>query len=238
MSTRATADTHTAVPVHLGIIMDGNGRWALKRNLARTDGHRAGFDTAKRIVLAAERVGIEYLSLYTFSTENWRRTPDEVKFLMNLLGTALRNEYDFYRENRIRLVHSGDIAGLPGAIRKEIRRVEEDTVQFDGITVNVAVNYGGRDEIVRAVKKWHDAGGNGNLTTDALHDYLDRPDIPDPDLIVRTGGELRLSNFLLWECAYSELFFSQKLWPDWDEEDLLNAVRDFQRRRRNFGGDR
>jgi undecaprenyl diphosphate synthase len=238
MSTHAAAEELTTLPRHLGIIMDGNGRWALNRNLARTDGHRAGFDTAKRIVLAAERAGIRYLSLYTFSTENWRRARDEVKFLLNLLGTALKNEYDFYRENGIRLVHSGDIDGLPAAIRREITRVEEDTARFDGITVNVAVNYGGRDEIVRAVKKWHAAGGNGDLTTDALQDYLDRPDIPDPDLIVRTGGELRLSNFLLWECAYSELFFSHKLWPDWDEEDLHNAIQEYQRRRRNFGGDR
>lgn len=236
MSTHATAERATTLPVHMGIIMDGNGRWAEKRSLPRTDGHRAGFETAKRIVLAAERAGVRYLSLYTFSTENWRRTPEEVKFLMNLLGSALRNEYDFYRRNRVRLVHSGDVAGLPGTIRREIARVEEDTAEFDGITVNVAVNYGGRDEIVRAVRKWHAAGGNGDLTADALHEYLDRPDIPDPDMIIRTGGELRLSNFLLWECAYSELFFSQKLWPDWNEEDLMNALDDYQRRRRNFGG--
>lgn len=238
MSMHATAEELTTVPRHLGIIMDGNGRWAIGRNLARTEGHRAGFQAAKRIVPAAERAGIRYLSLYTFSTENWRRTPDEVKFLMNLLGNALRNEYDFYRDNRIRLVHSGDVEGLPAAIRREISRVEKDTADFDGITVNVAVNYGGRDEIIRAVKKWHAAGGNGDLTSDALHAHLDRPDIPDPDLIVRTGGELRLSNFLLWECAYSELFFSRKLWPDWNEEDLLSAVQEYQKRRRNFGGDR
>ncbi len=238
MSSHATAEQRTTVPRHMGIIMDGNGRWALKRNLARTEGHRAGFEAAKRIVPAAERAGIEYLSLYTFSTENWRRTPEEVKFLMNLLGSALRNEYDFYRRNRIRLVHSGDIAKLPPAIRTEINRVEKDTADFEGITVNVAVNYGGRDEIIRAVRKWHESGGDGDLTAAALHDHLDRPDIPDPDLIIRTGGQLRLSNFLLWECAYSELFFSQKLWPDWDEEDLMNAIDDFRRRRRSFGGDR
>lgn len=224
-------------PRHIGIIMDGNGRWAVQRNLRRTKGHREGIEAAKRVVLAAIDLGVEYLSLYAFSTENWRRAEDEVSFIMGLVARNLRDQYDFYRENRIRLHHSGDIENLPPEVRSEIKAVTEDTVGNDRINVNLAVNYGGRNEIVRAVNRWlQEEGPQAWIDEEQLAAHLDLPIFPDPDLIIRTGGEKRTSNFLLWESAYAELHFSDRLWPDWEKEDLLEAVRDYGRRKRNFGG--
>ena len=230
-----------AVPVHVGIIMDGNGRWAQQRNIVRSAGHREGLKAAKRIVRAASEIGIGYLTLYTFSTENWKRTVGEVGFLMKLIAQNLKKEYDFYRDNRIRVVHSGNLDMLPPIVQKEIQDVTQDTARFDRLVVNLAINYGGRDEIVRSVNRWlHSHNGNLSQTVElsegALHDFLDRPDIPDPDLIIRTGGEQRLSNFLLWESAYSEYYFSRKLWPDWAAEDLFEAVEAYTGRNRKYGG--
>jgi undecaprenyl diphosphate synthase len=221
--------------------MDGNGRWAQKRGLARTEGHRRGLETAKRIVKYAEEIGIKYLSLYSFSTENWKRAEDEVKFLMFLIRDHLMRELDFYRENGIRVVHSGDIEGLPLDIREILNEVMRDTAGFNKMTVNLAINYGGRDEVVRAVNRVfarRRASGDGSIvvTDQDLSEALDRPEMPDPDLIVRTAGELRISNFLLWESAYAELYFSEKYWPDWTEEDLRDAVVAFSSRGRRFGG--
>lgn len=223
------------LPVHAGIIMDGSGRWATARGLPRTEGHREGLSTAKKIIRAAEDLGIRCLSLYTFSTENWKRTQEEVSFLMSLISRHLRSEFDFYRKNHIRIVHSGDLAGLPVDVQAAIRSVVEDTRSYSGIIVNLAINYGGRDEIVRAVKKLIDAEER-DVSEDRLRGYMDTPDIPDPDLIIRTGGDVRISNFLLWESAYAELYFSQKLWPDWTEEDLKTAVASYSGRERRFGG--
>ncbi len=224
------------IPRHVGIIMDGNGRWATSRKLARHKGHQEGLTAAKRTVRAARELGIEYLSLYTFSTENWKRAEEEVSFLMGLIKTHLRREYDFYRDNQVRVVHSGDIAGLPEDLQDEIRRVQHDTAGFDGIRVNLAINYGGRDEIVRSVNRWlHNGRGNSDLSSEALRSHLDLPDWPEPDLLIRTGGERRLSNFLLWECAYSELIFSDILWPDFAAQHLGDAVRDYAGRERRFG---
>lgn len=229
------------VPTHVGIIMDGNGRWATSRNLPRTSGHQEGLEAAKRVVRAAADSGVRYLSLFAFSTENWNRTADEVKFLMGLVTGYLRKEFPFYQEVGVRVVHSGNVKRLPRAVQRELSAVMEDTEQFDRIIVNLALNYGGRDEIIRAVNRFlagrHEgATGAPRMTEDSLRKHLDLPQIPDPDLIIRTGGERRLSNFLLWECAYSELYFSNKLWPDWDRGDLLEAVRDYGCRTRNFGG--
>ena len=236
---RPGEDAAPPVPRHVGIIMDGNGRWATRRGLPRTRGHRQGVQAAKRVTLEAINLGIEHLTLYAFSSENWRRSRREVTFLMALLGRHLRREDDFYRNNNIRVVHVGDIAGLPAEVRREIGRVTAETADNSSITVNLAVNYGGRDEIVRAVNRWIDAGnaGSGRHMDEAdLQTHLDLRDAPDPDLIIRTGGEQRLSNFLLWECAYAELYFSRHLWPDWTGEDLRWAIEDFQARKRNFGG--
>jgi len=227
------------VPRHVGIIMDGNGRWATMRNMRRTRGHREGVEAAKRVVLEAISLGIEYLSLYAFSTENWRRTEEEVSFIMGLVARNLRSQYDFYRENSVRVCHSGNLDGLPPEVRSEIHAVASETLNNKAITVNLAVNYGGRDEIVRAVNRWIQSGvTNGSAVLDEarVHEHLDLPQIPDPDLVIRTGGEKRISNFLLWESAYAELFFSDRLWPEWNGDDLRDAIDDFRRRKRNFGG--
>ncbi|HOX13859.1 MAG TPA: polyprenyl diphosphate synthase [Spirochaetia bacterium] len=224
-----------AVPAHAGIIMDGNGRWAKARGLPRTEGHREGLRVAKRIIRAAEDLGIRYLSLYTFSTENWKRAAEEVSFLMSLITRHLRSEFDFYRDNHIRIVHSGDAAGLPEDVREAIRSVMADTSGYDGITVNLAINYGGRDEIVRAARKLL-RGGAVDVSEDGFRAFLDAPDLPDPDLVIRTGGDMRLSNFLLWESAYAELYYSEKLWPDWSEGDLIKAVDSYSCRERRYGG--
>jgi undecaprenyl diphosphate synthase len=224
------------LPRHVGIIMDGNGRWALKRKKPRFKGHVEGLEAAKRVVQTASAIGLRYLSVFAFSTENWRRTEKEVNYLMFLVKKHLKKEYAFYRANRIRLVHSGDIEKLPKAIAGDIIDIVRDTAGFDGMTLNIALNYGGRDEILRAIAKSLLTGRGGKpLTEKTLARFLDQPNFPDPDLIIRTGGEKRLSNFLLWQGAYAELYFSDKLWPDWSGDDLIEAIHDYQQRERRFG---
>jgi undecaprenyl diphosphate synthase len=233
----ATTVDYSRLPVHVGIIMDGNGRWASQRNLIRTQGHNEGLKAAKRVVKAASDLGIKYLTLYTFSTENWKRTADEVGFLMGLIKEFLIAELDFYRTNGIRIRHTGDLDGLPKDIAAEIRRVCVDTQHFTGLSVILAVNYGGRDEIVRSVKRLVSEGTQAkDIVESAITGHMDNPDVPDPDLIIRTAGEQRTSNFLLWEAAYAEYYFSGKLWPDWTEDDLAAAIADYQGRDRRFGG--
>jgi undecaprenyl diphosphate synthase len=228
------------LPVHVGIIMDGNGRWARARNQNRSEGHREGLRASKRIVRAAAEIGIPYLSLYTFSTENWKRAREEVSFLMGLVKQHLRKEYEFYRENGIRLRYSGNLNGLPKDVREDMLLAIEDTKDFNRLTVNLALNYGGRDEIIRAARRWLLAQkGNPNpevFTEEALSSCMDNPDIPDPDLIVRSAGETRISNFLIWESAYAEYYVSPKLWPDWDSADLYAALTEYQNRIRKYGG--
>jgi undecaprenyl diphosphate synthase len=238
MSLQSKID-NSGIPAHIGIIMDGNGRWARKRNQNRTQGHLEGLKTAKRIVKAASDMGIAYLTLYVFSTENWKRTAEEVGFIMGLVKRYLIEEMDFYRQNGIRIRYTGDFTGLPEDIGREIQKALESTKGFSGLQVILALNYGGRDEIRRAVERFIQDRGPGAVsavTEDSIGQYLDNPDIPDPDLIIRTAGEFRTSNFLLWEAAYSEYFISDILWPDWTEEDLRLAVLDFQKRERRFGG--
>jgi undecaprenyl diphosphate synthase len=223
--------------------MDGNGRWAKGRGMVRTQGHLEGLKAAKRVVKAASDAGISYLTLYTFSTENWKRTAEEVGFIMGLVKQYLRGELDFYRENRIRIRHAGDREGLPPDIRREIETACEDTRDFTGIQVILALNYGGRDEIVRAVNRaWklkssgEPAGESWRLGEGEIRQYLDNPDVPDPDLIIRTAGEFRTSNFLLWEGAYAEYYISDKFWPEWTERDLTLALQSYGKRERRFGG--
>ncbi|MCL1818356.1 MAG: polyprenyl diphosphate synthase [Spirochaetaceae bacterium] len=220
--------------------MDGNGRWARSRNLSRSEGHREGLQASKRVVRAAAAAGIPYLSLYTFSTENWKRAQEEVSFLMGLVKQYLRKEYEFYKENGIRLRYSGDLAGLPRDVQENMLLAMEDTKDFTRLTVNLALNYGGRDEIVRAARKWlaRQAGSPDpqGLTEDGLSACMDNPDLPDPDLIIRSAGETRISNFLIWEGAYAEYYFSPKLWPDWDSEDLSEALNAYSGRVRKYGG--
>ncbi|MDR0448543.1 MAG: di-trans,poly-cis-decaprenylcistransferase [Treponema sp.] len=225
------------IPEHIGIIMDGNGRWALARKEPRTKGHLAGLQAAKRVVKAAADLGIRYLTLYVFSTENWKRTAEEVSFVMGLIKQYLRSELDFYRENQIQLRHAGDMAGLSADIAAEIRDVCGETAENEKLQVIIALNYGGRDEIVRAVRRAALAGEDLSAITEAaIARYLDNPDIPDPDLIIRSAGEYRTSNFLLWEGAYAEYYSSPIFWPDWTEKDLFLAVETYQKRVRRFGG--
>ena len=228
-------------PAHVGIIMDGNGRWAQQRGLARNQGHTEGLKAAKRIVKAASDLGIKYLTLYVFSTENWKRTADEIGSIMVLLKQYLRSEFEFYKENHIRIRHAGDPNGLPPDIHAEITGAIEDTRDFNGMQVILAINYGGRDEIVRSIRRLISTrlpAGTGleNLSEQDVSSYLDNPDIPDPDLVIRSAGEYRISNFMLWEAAYSELYISQKMWPDWDKADLIDAMKNFMQRNRRFGG--
>jgi undecaprenyl diphosphate synthase len=246
LSPAAGLSSAVPLPRHVGIIMDGNGRWAQRRGLMRTQGHLEGLKAGKRIVKAASDMGISFLSLYVFSTENWKRTADEVGFIMGLVRQYLRAELNFSRENNIRVRHTGDLGGLPPDVAKDITDTCEDTKSFAGMQVIMALNYGGRDELRRSVQRLVDktlaaqkaAGSSGQpvITEEAIAGCLDNPDIPDPDLIIRTAGERRTSNFLLWESAYSELYFSDKLWPDWTDADLAEAIADFQRRDRRFGG--
>ena len=225
------------VPAHIGIIMDGNGRWAQKRGLVRTQGHLEGLKAAKRIVKAASDLGVKFLTLYAFSTENWKRASQEVSFIMGLVKQYLRAEFDFSRKNKIRVRHAGDITGLPDDIQKELTDSISDTKDFDGMQVILAINYGGRDEIARAFRRIAASGADMTKTGEKdIGAFLDNPDIPDPDLIIRSAGEYRTSNFLLWQGAYSEIYISQKLWPDWDKEDLETAVADFGGRERRYGG--
>ncbi|MDR1300981.1 MAG: di-trans,poly-cis-decaprenylcistransferase [Treponema sp.] len=236
------------LPRHIGIIMDGNGRWAQRKKQLRTQGHLEGLKTAKKIVKAASDLHIPFLTLYVFSTENWKRTAEEVGFIMGLVKQHLKAELDFYRENRIRIRHTGDPGGLPADIVRELREASEDTRSFDGLQVILALNYGGRDAIVRAVRGLlaslmdapETAGPTdfieNSINEARLRQNLDNPDIPDPDLIIRTAGEYRISNFLLWEGAYAEYYFSDILWPDWTEGDLYAAIATYQQRERRFGG--
>jgi undecaprenyl diphosphate synthase len=188
------------------------------------------------VVKAASDLGISYLTLYTFSTENWKRTADEVGFIMGLVKQYLRGEFDFYRENNIRIRHAGDKNGLPRDIQKELEKACEDTKNFTGLQVILALNYGGRDEITRAVNRALAAGVTEAITSELIGRYLDNPDVPDPDYIIRTAGEFRTSNFLLWEGAYAEYYISPKFWPDWDSGDLAEALANYKTRDRRFGG--
>jgi len=218
---------------HLGIIMDGNGRWATQQGKKRTEGHLEGVKTTKRIVKKASELGINYLSLYTFSSENWKRAEEEVGYLMGLITQHLRREYDFYRENNIKVVHSGDLEALPPKVQEEIAGVQEDTQKFDGLTVNLLINYGGRAEVVRAASRLIKAGKT--VTEQNMSEAMDQT-LPDVDLVIRTAGEQRLSNFMLWQASYAEYAFSQKLWPNFTEDDLVTILKEYAGRKRKFGG--
>lgn len=233
MATIMTDDS--TVPVHIGIIMDGNGRWAQKRNLPRTAGHKEGLETAKRIISCAVEAGVKYVTLYTFSTENWKRTEEEVGFLMGLITRHLRAEYKFYKEHGIRIRHIGDTSRLPAAVQKEMVDAEGETADFNKMTVVLAINYGGRDELIRAMKKLASKIAVEDIREQDISTAFDVPELPDADIIIRTGGEKRLSNFLLWHSTYSELFFSDTLWPDFSNEEFLSILSDFKNRDRRFG---
>lgn len=236
MSQSAQASDNKKPPLHIGIIMDGNGRWAQKRGLARTAGHKEGLETAKKIVKACANAGIKYVTLYTFSTENWKRAQEEVGYLMGLIKGHLRSEFEFYKANGIRIEHLGDLKGLPEDVQTEIINAKEETKNFTGLTVVLAINYGGRDEIIRSVKKIIEKQfDSDSLTEKSISDNFDIPELPDVDFLIRTGGEKRLSNFLLWHSAYAELCFTDTLWPDYTEDELIENLNEFYKRTRRFG---
>ena len=199
------SDSSSRLPKHVALIMDGNGRWAQQRGLARTAGHKEGLEAAKRIARAAADLGIKYITLYTFSTENWKRTQEEVGYLMGLIKAHLRAEFEFYKENQIRVQHIGDLAGLPKDVQEEIINAKKDTENFTGTTCVLAINYGSRDEITRAANKAIAAGKN-KLDESDISANSDLPELPDVDLLIRTGGEKRLSNFLLWQPTRNSFF--------------------------------
>ena len=219
---------------HIAVIMDGNGRWAQQRGLARTKGHQEGLEAAKRIVKAASDLQIPYITLYVFSTENWKRTEEEVGFLMGLIQKHLRAELAFYAANNIKVKHIGNAAALPRAIQMEITDITEKTSHYTGTTMQLAINYGGKDEIVRAVKKLS-AAQLETLTEDAFEQLLDTAGVPPVDLVIRTGGEKRLSNFLLWQTAYAEFYGTDVLWPDFTPAHLMEALDAYGKRTRRFG---
>lgn len=223
------------LPQHVAVIMDGNGRWAKNQGLPRTNGHKEGLNTAKRIVACAAALGIKYITLYTFSTENWKRAQEEVGYLMSLIRNHLRAEFEFYKKNGIRIDHIGDLDGLPKDVQKEILNAKEDTKDFTGTTCVLAINYGGRDELVRAFKKIAKSTESDKITEELISKNLDGDRLPDVDLMIRTGGEQRLSNFLLWQCAYAEFVFTPTLWPDYQEDEFLQNIYEFQKRNRRFG---
>ena len=225
---------------HLAIIMDGNGRWAEARGLSRSEGHRRGAEMMRDVARACAERGIEILSLYTFSTENWRRPAAEVNTLMKLIATFFKKYQQELIEEGVVCRFAGDLSGLSPQVQKIIREVKELTPEKPRMQLVILLNYGGRDEIIRAVRKLAKSVTDGELKAEQLNEahlsqQLDLPDLPDPDLIIRTGGELRLSNFWLWESAYSELYFTNTLWPDFSGSDLDEALRAYAGRKRRFG---
>jgi undecaprenyl diphosphate synthase len=224
------------MPTHIGIIMDGNGRWAQIRGLPRIEGHRIGAERAKEIIESSSDLGIKCLTLYTFSTENWQRPPAEVSTLMKLLELYLKKEIAGLMKKGIVFRAIGELWRLPENIQALIRETEARTASNGGMTLVTALSYSGRNEVIRAVKKFINSGcGPGELTEQLFAGYLDTGGLPPPDLIIRTSGERRLSNFLLWQSAYAELYFTDTLWPDFDREELMLALQDFQNRERRFG---
>lgn len=227
------------LPSHVAITMDGNGRWATAKKLPRTAGHDKGLHTVKAIVNAAAELGIKHLTLYVFSTENWKRTQEEVGFLMNLIHIHLKGELDFYKKNGIKLNHIGNFAELPPEIQQDITDSVEETKNFNGMVLNLAINYGGRDEIIRGVKKIIEKGLTAQeITEQNFSAYLDMPNSPDVDLLIRTGGEKRLSNYLLWHIPYAEQVYRDTLWPDYTVEEFYNDIEEFQHRNRRFGAEK
>jgi len=232
------AEEITNLPRHIGIIMDGNGRWAKKRSMPRTAGHAAGAETFRKIATYCKNIGIEYLTVYAFSTENWKRPAEEVEAIMGLLDKYLLEAIDQMERDKVKMRFFGDTTVLSEALQEKIRQTNEISDRIDGCQVNICLNYGGRDEIIRAVKKYADevaAGRENNITENEFSDYLFSAGVPDPDLIIRPSGEYRISNFLMWQSAYSEFYFTDTLWPDFSEKDLDEAIRAYSKRDRRYG---
>ena len=223
------------IPEHVAIIMDGNGRWATERGKDRSYGHQAGVETVKRITSECTRLGVKFLTLYTFSTENWNRPAPEVAALMGLILTSLVDE--LFMKNNVRFRAIGDLKRLPDDVQQKVRQMEERTARNDAMTMIVALSYSSRWEITEAVRQIVATGGlrPEDITEEFISQHLTTSFMPDPDLLIRTGGELRISNYLLWQIAYSELYFCDTYWPDFDERKLHKAIASFQKRQRRFG---
>ena len=228
-------DRAVKLPTHIAIIMDGNRRWAKKRNLPISMGQKAGAETLQKVIETCMDIGIKYLTVYAFSTENWKRDPKEVSDLMNLLRAYLAKLEKDNQDRNARICVIGDITKLDIDLQDKIISIQEKTKDNTGITINVALNYGGRDEILNAIRKLT-TDEIKNLTAESFNKKLYTADSPDPDLIIRTAGEQRLSNFLLWQCAYSEFWYTDILWPDFSRKILESAISDFSKRNRKFGG--
>ena len=227
-----------AVPLHVAIIMDGNGRWAQTRHMPRTVGHAKGAAGVRALVEQCAKLGIKYLTLFAFSTENWNRPADEVSTLMGLFVQYLEKEMDVLAAAGVRLKVVGDVAGFPAELQTRIHAAEDTTQDNQAITLAVAANYGGRWDVVQAIKNWQTANPSlsvASITQEQLAQFLSTADMPDPDLLIRTGGEQRISNFLLWQSAYAELYFTDVLWPEFDQAELKKALHWYAKRERRFG---
>ena len=229
------------LPRHIAIIMDGNGRWAKQRGLPRTAGHKVGAEVFRKIATYCKDLGVEYLTVYAFSTENWKRPADEVSTIMGLLKQYMLEAIESMERDRIRLKFFGDMSAISPELQEMVERTNAISREIDGFQANICLNYGGRDELLRAARAFAADCVAGEKTPEALTEadfgqYLFSAGIPDPELIIRPSGEIRLSNFLLWQCAYSEFYFCDTLWPDFNERTLDEAIIDYQKRDRRFGG--
>jgi len=229
------------IPTHIAIVMDGNGRWAKQRGLPRPAGHKAGAESFRTIANYAKSIGLQYLTVYAFSTENWKRPEDEVDAIMDLLEKYLREAIRDMDRNRVRFCFFGDLSRLSPELRREAQEAVERSKKYEGVQVNFCLNYGGRDEIVRAAQRFAAQCADGErrpeeLTEDMFSDLLYSAGVPDPELVIRPGGETRISNFLLWQSAYAEYYFTDVLWPDFGPEELDKAIDAFNARDRRFGG--
>jgi len=232
-----TVRINNTPPNHIAIIMDGNGRWAERRGLSRLDGHKAGLENARQIIRHLNSLGVKYVTLYSFSTENWKRPDAEIKGLFGLINDIMSSYIPELVENNVRLKHLGHLDKLPSVLKDKLADLLSRTSQNTGLTLCLAFDYGGRDEIIQAVKKLVKDGLAADKITENVFDgYLYTAGIPEADLVIRTGGEMRLSNFLLWQSAYSELYFSEVMWPDFGEKEIDKAISAFNQRQRRFGG--
>ena len=239
LSAANAGEREMPVPRHIAIIRDGHGRWAKKRGLPRTAGHAAGSENFRKIATYCKNIGVEYLTVYAFSTENWARPEDEVKAIMKLLDRYLHEAIETMERDHIKMKILGDVSGLSKELQEEIRQTNEISGRYEGFQANICLNYGGRAEILHAAKAYAqdvlDGKAGADIDEAAFGGYLYSAGIPDPDLLIRPGGEKRISNFLLWQCAYSEFYFSDVLWPDFDSQELEKAIAEFNSRDRRFG---
>ena len=236
---RAGKPEQSGLPRHIAIILDGNGRWAKKRGLPRTAGHAAGSENFRKIATYCKNIGVEYLTVYAFSTENWKRPEDEVKTIMKLLEKYLQEAISTMERDHIRMKIFGDVSALSPQLQSLVAKTDEISSRYEGFQANICLNYGGRDEIVHAAKRYArdyaQGRADGELAEEQFGSYLYSAGICDPDLLIRPGGELRISNFLLWQCAYSEFYFTDVLWPDFSSAELDKAIAAYQSRDRRFG---